>query len=170
MANDAPEIRTYGMLIPEGGWKQSPVPVSTPGVTRWIGFDGENRYFLTVGSEAWDLYLRTRPVGFRGRDVNVLPGPWQGETSVSVSPADVQTDETQEPVSEFVNDPSLGVVPVGEPTDQDAAGAAFKLPSRIAARLLPAGEVSRGTATAFGLLPWVFWGGLLWWIYRRQSK
>ena len=170
MANDAPDVKSYGILFPEGGWNKSPVPVSTPGVQRWIGFDGENRYYLTVGSEAWDLYLRTRPVGFRGRDVNVLPGPWQGETSVSVDPASVQTDEPEEPMAEFTNDPSLGVVPVGEPTNQSAAAVAFNLPAKIAARLLSSGKVSKGTATAVGLVPWVFWGGLAWWIWRKATR
>ena len=173
-----PGDATNGMWYPQGGWAVSPVPIGTVGVEQWPDWDGSMRYYVQVGTPAWDYYQNQefrRPdsdFNFVPRsEVNILPGPWAGESSVSVDPATWTTGKAPPPaVTEFVNDPSLGVVPVGVPTDQGPIAQIVNLPAGWVSKLLGPGSVNATTAQAVRATPIVFWGLLAWCLYRRFNR
>ncbi len=172
-----------GFWFPEGGMESHPFGGQTvEGVQAWPEPDGTLRWYVQVGTLAWDRWqLRggVDPVGPRapkvvglGRENNVLVGPWHSAPSISVQSGSVETGEGDPVIKppEFANDPDLGIVPVGTPTDQSMAARIWNAPARLVARLLPAGEVSSTVATAVNLTPWLLWLLVAWWIWRKVRR
>lgn len=180
-------INPDGTPIVEGAAFPSPHgwPFPPPGL---VGLEGLNVYgsdvhangeawFIDIGSPAWRAYVARvnpkDPVSGRGSTSGA-------EVSVSVRPATVDwlstlaSDAAEsgegDPVTEYTNDPSLGVVKVGEPTNQNAVARFWSWPSRLASRALPAGPVAPWQAGLLAVLPFGLWGLLAWWLYRRMKR
>lgn len=101
-------------------------------------------------------------------DVSVLPKE-RPDLSIDADPVGAVTgmlDPDPMP-KEYANDPDAGVVPVGEPVDNCMTCRLWNFPARLVAKLLPAGPVSAPVAVGMQWLPWVFWGGIAWWIWRK---
>ncbi len=170
-----------GFWFPEGGMAAHPFGGQlVEGVQAWPTNDGALRWYVQVGTPAWDRWqaqsVVIQPVGPRipkivglGRETNVLVGPWQGSQIVEADPVELETGEG-DPVNQYANDPDLGVVPVGVPTNQGTLARIWSTPARLVARLLPTGAVSPAVATAVNLTPWALWLLLVWWLWRKAKK
>lgn len=134
-------------------------------------------WYIVVGSPAWRVYLagmNPRPPvqgrgATRGQDVSVSIRPATVEFSTVPATA-APTGEGDPVATEWTNDPALGVVPVGEATDQSAVAKLWTWPSRLASKVLPAGPVASWQAGLLALLPFGLWGLLAWWLYRRLKR
>lgn len=170
------ESYTPGTWYPEGGLPSHPFSGAVvEGVFGWPGDDGRYRWYISVGSEAWNRFQnrpQKQPVVGVGRETNLLAGPWQSEPQISVEAGRVETGEG-DPVTnlpQYANDPDLGVVPVGTPTNQSTLSRIWNTPARLLARMLPAGEVNPTVAAAVNLTPWLIWVLLAWWLWRKIKR
>jgi hypothetical protein len=187
MANDLPDAPIEGAEFPGPyGWpKLPPGLVGLPGSKCFGSFDqstGQSCY-VTVGSVAWRRWLdiqakKQRIIGRGARadrdpvasvlDVSVMPSesPERSMDADAIRSVTGMLDPDPMP-KEYANDPVAGVVTVGEPVDNCTTCRLWNFPARLVAKLLPAGPVSAPVAVGMQWLPWVFWGGLGWWIWRK---
>ena len=185
MANDLPDAPSEGAEFPGPyGWpKLPPGLVGLPGSKCFGKFDTSTGQacYVTVGSVAWSRWLdmqapKQRIIGRGARadrdpvasvlDVSVMPSE-RPELSIDADPVGAVTGMLDPMPKEYANDPKSGVVPVGEPVDNCMTCRAWNFPSRMASKLFPAGPVSESVAVVMRWLPWVFWGGLGWWLWRK---
>jgi hypothetical protein len=132
-------------------------------------------WHLYKGSPAWNAWLGQYRPGrvpiVRGGSVSVTPGivRAQGPT-LALDEAFPSVTGEGDPVPEWTNDPKLGVVPIGIPTNQSGLAQAWAAPARLASRLLPVGPVPESVAMGFTALPWLVWGFVAWWVFRRFAR
>lgn len=115
-----------------------------------------------------------------GWEVNPDTGqPWDAPKSAMDVPGPVQspaadvgvTDAVEDAMAdEYANDPALGVVPVGQVTDQDTASTVWRMPARLVAKVLPVGPVDPAVGRMMEWLPWAVWGLLAWVIWKRTRR
>lgn len=185
MANDLPDAPSEGAFFPAPyGWPKLPDGLNgLPGSKCFGSFDEGQACYVTVGSAAWRRWLamqepKKRVILGGSRqdrdsvasvlDVSVLPKE-RPDLSIDADPVGAVTgmlDPDPMP-KEYANDPDAGVVPVGEPVDNCMTCRLWNFPARLVAKLLPAGPVSAPVAVGMQWLPWVFWGGIAWWIWRK---
>lgn len=162
------------------GWERLP--------TGLAGLDGVEVYgssknatgeawYVVVGSAAWRAFVAGQspkvPVSGRGStagaEISVGIRPPTVEFATVPTLADAPTGEGDS-VTEYTNDPDLGVVRVGVPTDQSALAKVWSWPSRLGSKALPNGPVAPWQAGILALLPFGLWGLLAWWLYRRMTR
>lgn len=185
--NQDDTLPTEGSLYPSpDGWEFLP-----PGLDGLDGvvvygsekYDSGEAWFLVTGSPAWVRYVAgvapKAPVqgrgSTRGGDVSISVRPGVVESSpvssaVSLAVSTEAASGSGDPMPEFTNDPSLGVVPVGQATDQSTASKFFRWPSRLVSKALPVGPVAAWQAMVLALLPFGVWGLVGWWVYRRFKR
>lgn len=175
----------HGYLYPHPvGWDELPAPLrGLEGSVRFEDPDSPTgeRWHIYKGSSAWNAWVNQYAPGRRmparpslpglgtGRRISVNPG------SVVVPSRSITVDDDAEtgkddPVTEYTNDPHLGVVPVGIPTNQTLMRRVWNAPARAAAKVLPAGSVSEGVALTMMIMPWVIWGAIAWWIWKKVVR
>ena len=167
---------SLGTLDPEWAWSELPWGVRRAGLVWRRG-----AWRMVVGSPAWsDMYGQPEQPGWE-----IDPDtrrPWDApkgslDLPRSVEDATAETSETavsddgqDAMTTEYANDPDLGVVPVGQVTDQDAASTAWRLPARLVAKVLPVGPVDPAVGRIMGWLPWAVWGLVGWWVWKRTNR
>lgn len=134
------------------------------------------KWYIIKGSPAfrrWANQFRpSSPAIVRGQPIRITPGILNVTPTTSVQPADEAPTGEGDPVSDiqYANDPDLGVVPIGVPTDQTLLRRVWNAPARAAAKLLPPGSVSESVALGMTVMPWLIWGALAWWIWRKVRR
>jgi hypothetical protein len=173
---------THGYFYPwPQGWAS--LPVQLEGLDGAVSFEDPDsptgiQWFIIKGSPAWRRWLGLYQAGapgrepiVRGQPISVMPGIVRG------SPPTVATEERSaeatgegDPVTEYTNDPSLGVVPIGVPTDQTFARKVWNAPALALSKLLPAGAIPEGIALGLTVVPFILWGLVAWWVWRKFKR
>lgn len=170
---------SHGYLypFPEGWVSLPPILEGQEGTVRFEDPTSPTggRWHIYKGSRAWRVWVaQYRPGGapvVRGGTVSVTPGIVRGQgPTIAQEVASPASSGEGDPVPEFTNDPKLGVVPIGSPTNQSGLAQAWAAPARLASRLLPVGPVPESVAIGMTALPWLVWGAAAWWIFRRLSR
>jgi hypothetical protein len=152
--------------------------VEVYGSEKWASGEA---WFVVRGSPAWVIYVaglapKRQGMGSpRGKDVSISIRPGEVDafpvSSAVSGQGNIQAPTGEgDPMPEFTNDPSLGVVPVGQATDQSTAARFFRWPSRLFSKALPVGPVASWQAVLLAVLPFGVWGLLGWWLYRRFKR
>lgn len=186
VANPDGSTNTHGYFYPwPNGWPTLPESIAQlPGS---VSFEDETsptgvEWFVIKGSPAYNAWVlgQTSPISrgleiVRARDgsraISVSPGtvvPVVKPTTTTTG-TDTQSGEG-DPVPEYTNDPALGVVPIGVPTDQTFLRKLWNAPARAVAKVLPPGSVSEGVALGLTVMPWLIWGAVAFWIWRRVRR
>lgn len=176
---------SHGYFYP---WPQGwPVlPVQLEGLDGAVPFEAHDSptgmlWFIIKGSPAWrrwlELYGFTQPTSpprspiVRGGTFSVNSGIVTGEgPTVATDQRAADASGEGDPVPEYANDPDLGVVPIGVPTDQSTFAKVWNAPARYLAKLLPAGSVPEGIALGLTVTPWILWGLVAWWLWRKFKR
>ena len=174
--------QSHGYLYPwPNGWYYAPAGLEGVDGLQEMASDTSptgSEWFVIKGSPAWEMLMNPtrregsapfRAAGGRGGSISLMPGSISGTTPISVGSSDAPSGQG-EPVSEYTNDPALGVVPIGVPTDQSMVARAWTAPRRLVSRLLPVGPVSGLVGQSLEMLPWAVWGLIGWWIWRRIRR
>lgn len=172
IANPDGSTNTHGYFYPwPNGWPT--LPASIHGLPGAVSFEDQTsptgiEWFVIKGTPAYNAVIRSQSPPAPKRPVPVSPGAI-ASTPTQSDRADDQTGEG-DPVTEYTNDPALGVVPIGVPTDQTFVRRLWNAPSRAVAKLLPPGSVSETVALGMSIMPWVIWGVVAVWLWRRFRR
>lgn len=163
-----------GRIDPDYAWIEAPMGIRRRGLV-WR----QGAWRMVIGSPAWsDFYgwpeesgWETNPdTGTSWDDAKPVTVPKAVGPAAPASEAGVSSAMEDGMATEYTNDPKLGVVPVGQPTNQDAAGTVWRMPSRLVAKLMPVGPVASWVGTVFDALPWIVWGLLAWVAWKRTKR
>lgn len=170
---------SHGYLypFPEGWVSLPPMLEGQDGTVRFedpTSPTGE-RWHIYKGSGAWRVWVAQYRPGrapvVRGGSVSVSPGLVRSQpptlTQDGASPALTGEGDA---VTEYTNDPALGVVPIGQPTDQTFARKVWNAPALALSKLLPSGAIPEGIALGLTVVPFVLWGFVAWWLWKKFKR
>ena len=173
---------SHGYFYPwPDGWTS--LPVQLEGLDGAVSFEDPDsptgiQWHIIKGSPAWVRWLSVYQGGApvrepiaRGGRVSVTPGIVTGSgPTVATEQRAADASGEGEPVPDYANDPDLGVVPIGVPTDQSTFAKVWNAPARYLAKLLPPGSVPEGIALGLTVTPWILWGLVAWWAWRKFRR
>lgn len=186
---DADRVMPYGAQWPAdpGAFTSPPVDSKLSGVVSWPDGKGGTSWWVLAGTEAWSTYLSLvdkaekiiaasapaakpapTPMADDNENTNYVAAPG---SAMNTGPANIFAANTGNQASvanTFTNSPTDGVTPIGVPVDNCTLCRIWKWPAWLASKALPPGEVSPVVGNLLRFLPFLFWGGLAWWIYKRK--
>lgn len=147
-------MRRHGMVWRRGAWR---MVIGSPAWSDFYGYPEEPGWEVNRDTGTpWEVPKTS------GDRVDAIAGP-VSSSGVTDAMEDVMP-------TEYTNDPELGVVPVGQVTDQGTAARVWTLPARLVAKVLPAGPVPAWQGQAMEWLPWAVWAVLAWWAWNRSKR
>lgn len=172
---------THGYFYPwPEGWAS--LPGQLEGLDGAVSFEDPDsptglRWHIIKGSPAWLRWLGLYQPGAPGREpivrggrVSITPGIVTGSGPTIATEQREQTGEGDPMPVEYTNDPDLGVVPIGQPTDQTALRKIWNAPALALSKLLPAGAIPEGIALGLTFVPFLLWGFAAWLLWKKFKR